>query len=190
MHTPLNRILLATYGSEGTEFAAQTAIRLANSADCELHLVYVERLPRYPLSAPISVRYLEWELHEKAERAGLERLWELNRRIRIAGGTVAGAHLRIGEVAEEVVDLAEELEVDLIVVGARGRSVIGRALMGSVSDSLVRHARCPVVVARPQEADDKRKGDPRSGSPPRGTGKASSAWSGIRWAMERGHRRY
>jgi nucleotide-binding universal stress UspA family protein len=44
MNTPLSGILLATYGSERTEFAAHTAIRLANSADCELHLVYVERL--------------------------------------------------------------------------------------------------------------------------------------------------
>jgi nucleotide-binding universal stress UspA family protein len=190
MNTTLNRILLATYGSAGTEFAAHTAIRLANSADCELHLVYVERLPPYPAYAPISAQHLEWELHEGAERAGLERLWELDRRIRIAGGTVAGAHLRVGEVAKEVVDLAEELEVDLIVVGTRGRSVIRRALMGSVSDSVVRHARCPVVVARSQEIEDKRKGDPRSGSRPRGTGKASSAWSGIRWAMERGFSTY
>ena len=182
--------MLAAYGSEGTEFAAQTAIRLANSADCELHLVYVERLPRYPAYAPISARHLEWELHEGAERAGLERLWELDRRIRLAGGTVAGAHLRIGEVAKEVVGLAEELEVDLIVVGTRGRSVIGKALMGSVSDSVVRHARCPVVVARRRETDDKRQGDRRPGSPPWGTGKPRSAWSGIRWAMDRGHRTY
>src|SRR5919112_5478288 len=186
MNTPLNRILLATYGSEGTDFAAHTASRLANSAECDLHLVYVERLPGYPAYAPISVRHLEWELHEGAERAGLERLWELDRRIRLAGGTVAGAHLRIGEVAEEVVGLAEELEVDLIVVGTRGRSVIRRALMGSVSDSVVRHARCPVVVARSQEIDDKEQGDPRAGSPPWSIGKASSAWSGIRWAIERG----
>jgi nucleotide-binding universal stress UspA family protein len=190
MNTTLNRILLAAYGSDGTEFAAHTAIRLANSADCELHLVYVERLPRYPAYAPISVRHLEWELQEGAEREGLERLWELDRRIRIAGGTVAGAHLRIGEVAEEVVGLAEELEVDLIVVGTRGRSVIRRALMGSVSDSVVRHARCPVVVARSQETDDRRKGDPRPGSPPLDPGKASSAWSGIRWTIERDPRRY
>jgi nucleotide-binding universal stress UspA family protein len=190
MNTTLNRILLAAYGSEGTEFAAHTAIRLANSAECELHLVYVERLPGYPAYAPLSAQHLEWELHEGAERAGLERLWQLDRNVRIAGGTVAGAHLRIGNVAEEVVGLAEELEVDLIVVGTRARSVIGRALMGSVSDSVLRQARCPVVVARSQDADGKRKGDPQPGSPPWGTGKARSAWSGIRWAMERGHRTY
>jgi nucleotide-binding universal stress UspA family protein len=188
MNTTLNRILLATYGSEGTEFAAHTAIRLANSADCELYLVYVEPLPGYPAYVPLSAQHLEWELHEGAERAGLQRLWELDRSVRIAGGTVAGAHLRVGEVAKEVVGLAEELEIDLIVVGTRGRGVIGRALMGSVSDSVVRHARCALVVARSQEIDGKRTEDPRPGSPPWGTGKASSVWSGIRWAMRLDHR--
>jgi nucleotide-binding universal stress UspA family protein len=189
MNTTLHRILLAAYGSEGTdEFAAHTAIRLANSAECELHLVYVERVPGYPAYAPLSAQHLEWELHEGAERAGLQRLWELDRSVRIAGGTVAGAHLRVGEVAKEVVGLAEELEIDLIVVGTRGRGVIGRALMGSVSDSVVRHARCAVVVARSQEIDGKRTEDPRPGSPPWGTGKASSVWSGIRWAMRLDHR--
>jgi nucleotide-binding universal stress UspA family protein len=190
MNTALNRILLAAHGSEGTEFATHTAIRLANSAECELHLVYVERVPGYPAYAPISAQHHEWELREGAERAGLERLWELDRSVRIAGGTVAGAHLRIGEVAKEVVGLAEELEADLIIVGTRGRSVIGKALMGSVSDSIVRQARCPVVVARWRETDDKRQGDRRPGSPPWGTGKPRSAWSRIRWAMEPGHRTY
>ena len=190
MNTALNRILLAAYGSEGTEFAAHTAIRLANSAECELHLVYVERVPGYPAYAPISAQHLEWELHEGAERAGLEKLWELDRSVRIAGGIVAGAHLRIGEVAKEVVGLAEELEVDLIVVGTRGRSAIGKALMGSVSDSVVRQARCPVVVARWRETDDKRKGDRRVGSPLWGKSRTRNAWFGIRWALERGHRKY
>ena len=190
MDTTLNTILLATYGSEGTELATHAAIRLANSAECELHLVYVERLPRYQAYAPISVRHLERELHEGAERAGLERLWELDRNVRIAGGTVAGAHLRIGEVAKEVVGLAEELEVDLIVMGTRGRSVIGRALMGSVSHSVVRHAHCPVVVARSQDTNDNRKGSPRPGSPPWSKETTRSAWMGIRWAIERDHRRH
>jgi nucleotide-binding universal stress UspA family protein len=190
MDRTLKRILLAAYGSDGTEFAAHTAIRLANSAECELYLVYVERLPRYQAYAPISARHLEWELREGAERAGLEKLWELDRDVRIAGGTMAGAHLRIGDAAEEVVGLAEELEVDLIVVGTRGRSVIGRALMGSVSDSIIRHARCPVVVARSQDTNDNRKGSRRPGSPPWSKETTRSAWMGIRWAIERDHRRH
>jgi nucleotide-binding universal stress UspA family protein len=54
----------------------------------------------------------------------------------------------MGDAAQEIVNLAEELKVGLIAVGSRGRSRIKRALMGSVSDSVVRHAHCPVLVVR------------------------------------------
>jgi nucleotide-binding universal stress UspA family protein len=54
----------------------------------------------------------------------------------------------MGTPAAEVVDLAEELGVGLIVVGSRGLGGIRRALIGSVSDSMVRHAHCPVLVVR------------------------------------------
>jgi nucleotide-binding universal stress UspA family protein len=64
------------------------------------------------------------------------------------GGTVAESHFRMGAAAQEIVNLVEELKVDLIAVGSRGRSRTKRALMGSVSDSVVRHAHCPVLVVR------------------------------------------
>ena len=48
----------------------------------------------------------------------------------------------------EIVKLAEEIGAGLIVIGSRGRGGIKRALMGSVSDSVVRHAHCPVLVVR------------------------------------------
>jgi nucleotide-binding universal stress UspA family protein len=123
---------------------------LVDATGCELHLVYVERLPGGSANVPISARHIEGELQERAEREGLGRLLDLDGRLRTAGGVVAGAHLRMGEVAKEVGALAEELEADLIVVGRRGRSTIARAVMGSVSRSVVRHAPCPVVVARSQ----------------------------------------
>ncbi len=169
MNDSLNRILLATDGSAGAELAARTAIRLADGTGCELHLVYVERLPGGSANAPISARHIEGELQERTEREGLGRLLDLDGRLRIAGGVVAGAHLRTGEVAKQVVALAEELEVDLIVVGGRGRSAIARAVMGSVSGSVVRHAPCPVVVARSQGTGERGKRGPGPGIPSRGT---------------------
>jgi nucleotide-binding universal stress UspA family protein len=54
----------------------------------------------------------------------------------------------VGKPAAEIVDLAEELGVGLVVVGSRGLGGVRRALMGSVSDSVVRHAHCPVLVVR------------------------------------------
>ena len=69
-------------------------------------------------------------------------------RIKAAGGTVAQTHLRVGAAAKKIVELAEEIGAGLIVVGSRGRGGIRRALMGSVSDSVLRHAHCPVLITR------------------------------------------
>jgi len=54
----------------------------------------------------------------------------------------------MGEVEGEIVHLAEDVGAGLIVMGSRGRGGIRRALMGSVSDSVIRHAHCPVLVVR------------------------------------------
>jgi nucleotide-binding universal stress UspA family protein len=64
---------------------------------------------------------------------------------------VAQTHLVIGKPDEEIVALAEYLEAGLIVIGNRGRGGIRRALMGSVCDSVVRHAHCPVLVVRKEK---------------------------------------
>jgi nucleotide-binding universal stress UspA family protein len=60
------------------------------------------------------------------------------------------AHVRIGDAADEILDLSSEIGADLIIVGAHDRSAIGRLLLGSVSESVVDNARCTVLVARPK----------------------------------------
>jgi nucleotide-binding universal stress UspA family protein len=82
---------------------------------------------------------------EQRARGTLEAAVE---KVRSAGADVAQAHLREGRAAPEIVALAEDIEARLIVIGSRGRGGIRRALMGSVSDSVVRHAHCPVLVVR------------------------------------------
>jgi Universal stress protein family len=68
-------------------------------------------------------------------------------------GKVAEKHLRIAERhrAQQVVRVAEDVGAGLIVMGSRGPGEIRRALIGSVSDSVIRHAHCPVLVARPEQ---------------------------------------
>jgi len=135
------RILLATDGSAEAQLAATTAADLHESTDSELHVVYVGEL------RPTFLAQTEVEPAE-IEREAQRLLDEQVRRVEEAGGTVLEAHLRLGRADEEIVDLADSLGIGLIVMGSRGRGRIRRALMGSVSDSVVRHAHCPVTIVR------------------------------------------
>jgi nucleotide-binding universal stress UspA family protein len=53
-----------------------------------------------------------------------------------------------GDPGPSIVDAAEAEEADLVVIGSRGRNRIERAVLGSVSDHVIRHARCPVLIVR------------------------------------------
>jgi nucleotide-binding universal stress UspA family protein len=53
-----------------------------------------------------------------------------------------------GDPAESIIEAARSEHADMIVVGSHGRAPLGRALIGSVSDQVVRHAPCPVMVVR------------------------------------------
>jgi nucleotide-binding universal stress UspA family protein len=150
MSTFPTRILLATDGSEEAELAALRAVELADATDSELHVVHVGVVPIFLKSYPGTLGYYD-KLYEQIEEMSRELLRKQTWRVKAAGGTVAGAHLRMGEVALEIVALAEELGADLIVMGSRGLGGVRRALMGSVSDSVVRHAHCPVLVVRPEK---------------------------------------
>jgi nucleotide-binding universal stress UspA family protein len=144
------RILLASDGSEEAELATLRTVDLAERTDSELHVVHVGVVPTFLESYPGTLGY-ERRLYEQIEEDSRQQLRELSWRVKAAGGTVAGAHLRMGAVALEIVALAEELGAGLIVMGSRGLGGVRRALMGSVSDSVVRHAHCPVLVVRPEK---------------------------------------
>jgi nucleotide-binding universal stress UspA family protein len=150
MSTFPTRILLATDGSEEAELAALRAVDLADATHSELHVAHVGVVPIFLKSYPGTLGY-ERRLYEQIEEMSRELLRKQSWQVKAVRGTVAGTHLRMGEVALEIVALAEELGADLIVMGCRGLGGVRRALMGSVSDSVVRHAHCPVLVVRPEK---------------------------------------
>ena len=151
------RVLLAIDGSEGIEVAARAAAEVAEGTGSALHLVYVEPLPDFVKNGDGAPGY-DRQLYEKIEEGARERLRKLAWRVKADGGTVAEAHLAMGAVAEEIVGLADELEVGLVVVGSRRLGRIRRALAGSVSESVFRHARCPVMVVPAQDTPPGRRG--------------------------------
>ncbi len=142
------RILVATDGSREAELAATTAADLAKSTDSELHVVHVGEIPLVYHPERHAYR-AEYEEHEKEAQQLLEA--EVAR-IKEAGASVAQSHLTLGRanarVAEEIVELAQSIDAGLIVMGSRGQGRLRRALVGSVSESVVRHAHCPVTIVR------------------------------------------
>ena len=147
------KILLATDGSRDAQLAASTAVDLAKAFDSELHIVTV--VPGYPSHDPAypSYRVRTPEVAEDLRKQAQEVLEDQAKKIEQAGGEVAQRHLRVAERnrADEIVRVAEELRAGLIVLGSRGWGGVSRALMGGVSELVVRHAHCPVMVVRPEK---------------------------------------
>ena len=96
-------------------------------------------------------------LYDEIEQESLEILWRLSWQVKLSGGIVAGAHLRMGNVAEEIVELSKDLEADLIVMGSRGHGGLRRAIEGSISDVVVRRAPCAVMTVRSEESEKHRR---------------------------------
>src|SRR5918997_1592743 len=154
------RILLASDGSESAAHATEVAVELSKKTHSELHVLYVgEYSPalHYPQAGDpawvvqADLAPIQEKRGQQFEQVARQTLDAEVQQVRAVGGTVAQAHLRMGTPDAEVIDLAEVLGVGLVVVGSRGLGGIRRALMGRVSDSVLRHAHCPVLVVRKEE---------------------------------------
>jgi len=145
------KILLATDGSKEAKLAFASAAELSEKTHSELHVVYVGHMPLISYESPGATTLdpdLLGRMQEDAEQEARTKLDEQVRRVGKTGGQVAQMHARIGRPDAQIVGLADELDAGLIVLGSRGLGSLRRALMGSVSDSVVRHAHCPVLVVR------------------------------------------
>jgi nucleotide-binding universal stress UspA family protein len=150
MSTFPTKILLATDASPDATKAAQIASDIANTSDSELHVLHIGNMKDFHVAPgaeqSFSIRTGSMsEIREKAEKT----LDEAVKQVEQIGGKVAQSHLRIGDPDEEILKFCEEQGgFGLIVMGSRGLGPIKRRLIGSVSESVVRHAQYPVLVAR------------------------------------------
>ena len=133
-------ILLATDLSPASAGAATQALDLAHDLGADV-LVMSAIDPRATLSDGMSRR---------VDRIRLAR--ELAAQSVVAKGRERGVSVSFliwdGPAGEAIVEVARNEQVDLVVVGSHGRGVVGRFLVGSVSEHVVRHAPCPVLVVR------------------------------------------
>jgi nucleotide-binding universal stress UspA family protein len=137
------KVLVATDGSEDSQLAARVAVELAQETSSELHVVYVVPWPDEGLR---DLWGYDASAREQAEARGRERLNELAEGVEALGGRVAEAHFESGSPEVRIVAVAEELGAGFVVMGKTGYGGLRRALMGSISDYVVRHSHSPVVV--------------------------------------------
>jgi nucleotide-binding universal stress UspA family protein len=138
----IETILLATDGSSASEGASDEAIDLAVQVGARLLIVSVLGSSSRPAGA-------------SAETAGpadsrdslTTKAQGIVQRAKAAGSD-ATFLVWDGDPGEGIVAAADSENADLIVVGSHGRSGVSRFLIGSVSDYVVRHAHCPVMVVR------------------------------------------
>lgn len=140
----LQRVLLATDGSQDSRLAARAAADLCKKSGAELHLVHAYRYPQdYGYPGVLSEDYVE-ACEESARMVAEDEKQAIEKR----GCPVAGVHVEAGPAIEVILDVADGLKVDLIFMGSRGRGPIRRLVVGSVSEGVVHHADHPVLVMR------------------------------------------
>src|SRR5207244_10085586 len=96
------------------------------------------------LTEPLPLADISDQLEESAEKE-LPRLAESDE---VADLNIEEVIVH-GDAAAEIVRVANEREVDLIVISSHGRAGLGRILFGSTAEAVVRHASCPVLVVKP-----------------------------------------
>ncbi len=142
------RILLATDSSEEASLAGEAAADIAQKTNSELHVVHVGPLVGYIAAGTPLITNVHDHYQEEVSKVAQNLLDAQVHQIKDAGSEVEQTHLRIGKPDEEIIELAEDIGAGLIVMGSRGLGGIRRGLIGSVSESVVRHAHCPVLVVR------------------------------------------
>ena len=134
-----SRLLVAVDGTAHSEKALRRAAMLASSSSCEMAVVCVVD-DQSPL-------YFDDGLGPEKDRWGYEVL--MNAVSLLASeGVMAEPHLLHGHPASSIQEFAGSYHPDMIITGSRGRQRVGGGTIGSVSDSIYRLARVPVLVVR------------------------------------------
>lgn len=136
----MKKILVAVDGSEYSNVAVKKACELAEKFGSKVTLLNVVK--------PLSVFHEGVEIVEALQKDEAMQILRKSKEILIDMEIDSKTLFRKGDPASEIVDIARENDVDLIVIGSRGFSGIKMFLLGSVSKRVTEHAHCSVLVVR------------------------------------------
>jgi nucleotide-binding universal stress UspA family protein len=138
----LKDILFATDFSVASDAAAPIATQIARRYGAKIYGVHVNAADPYVAAAPEA-----WAaMAEAVERAAKEAAGRLNDQLQ---GVEHEVVIGEGKIWEVMSDLIEKKEIDLVVLGTRGRTGFGKTLLGSVAEQILRQSPCPVLTVGP-----------------------------------------
>jgi nucleotide-binding universal stress UspA family protein len=138
------RILIPTNGSDAVEPAIEQALGLAETYGATVHVLSVVE--------PVVIPESSEKLHRAMEEASQDTAEAVADRATDAGCEAVTA-VRTGVAHEEIVAYARSHDIDLIAMGTHGRTGLGRYLLGSTAERVVRLSPVPVLTARAAEAE-------------------------------------
>jgi nucleotide-binding universal stress UspA family protein len=142
MRNVITQILVPTDFSEPSERALTYARDLADQFHASLHLLHV-------VNRPLLAEGLAAEAFMSDGTAmGSDMVEDAQRRLRKQAPEAASTDVVFGYAARSIVEHASRLGIDLIVMGSHGRTGIAHVLLGSVAETIVRTAPCPVLTVR------------------------------------------
>jgi universal stress protein A len=143
-------ILVPIDFSEHSRKTADYAARFATRYRAAIRLLHVFQIPDYAVTHYEQRQCGSEELKSQvdwAEQTARENLGAYESEL-LSKGVKVEATLRVGYPFEEIVLMANDPEVDLVIIGSHGRSRISRLLVGSTAERVVEHAPCPVLVVK------------------------------------------
>ncbi|TLU83025.1 MAG: universal stress protein [Chlorobium sp.] len=145
----INTILCPVDFSDAAHKAVGYAKEFAATTGAAIYLLHVvEPIPIPPVDASLNYIQIEEEL-EKAAETDLNTLKDS---LASSGLKVDGS-LETGNPADIILEKAEELQVNFIIMGSHGRKGLNRLIMGSVADAVIRKSDCPVLIVKSDEKE-------------------------------------
>lgn len=139
------KILVPTDGSDYSYNAGEHAVYLAKMAGSRLYILYVVDTD---MAFHSGIHYAE-DVCE-LEKSGPVATGKIKAMCEKAGVPCEEMIVR-GKPADTILSVANNIGADLIAIGSIGMSAIERVLIGSVSDRVARHAKCPVLIVHPKK---------------------------------------
>lgn len=143
----IKKVLVLTDGSQNSRSALRYAVQICHNFGASLHLLSViEDMPAYATLEVGSEFISKVQEAIKGEVVSCSGYCETS-------GIACNGEIRHGVPYEEIINYAKEIDADLIVMATHGHTGLSHILLGSVTEKVMRHAHCPVMVTRIDNKD-------------------------------------